>query len=62
VGLFAGGALPAAVSQRWLRRWLEALSGRPLEETAVALAALNRFSLGLADEVCSLARALGLLC
>jgi hypothetical protein len=61
MGLFVGGALPAALSQPWLRHWLEELYGLPLEEAAQPLAALTHFTLELADEARAIGRTLGLL-
>lgn len=61
MGVFAGGGLLAALSQAWLRRWLEELFGRPLEDAAAPLAALTGFTLDLADEARAIGRARGLL-
>ncbi|MDQ3703196.1 MAG: aminoglycoside phosphotransferase family protein [Chloroflexota bacterium] len=61
MGVFVGGALPAALSQPWLRQWIESLFHRPLETAAPLLALLTDFTLDLADEAREQGAALGVL-
>ena len=60
MGLFVGGGAVAGVTHAWIRRWYEAVLGRPFQDVLPRLAALTRFALDLGEEAHALGKRLGL--